>query len=479
MIRTERIVPILFMAIVVVTTFVPGYAQANSWLKAIEKETLDTVEGAILKKREYTFSDTDHYWIQQITAERNVEPYVITIPIREEHAVFRYRDPAQGTAAEPYWTTVPLRDVSTLPLTSGFIEANGQYVWLGAPTVYADMGRGTVEEQKEWVLPIELQKNAAGFILEIRLPRRAGLVSEMWALESREPLIPWGNPTVEKTWLALDVTQNAKWLYDGYSYKSPSTYEPTSPHAYWRIPENYVLRSFLYAGGSKGAYEMGYVMLKASLRQQEREGYWKTLPKSEWLNEDYGIAAGFYDTRFNTGAAELMLRGCILYQENEFCQAAQTYTTYFQNHAAIHHYVIDGVRPGWLVADYAYPGMHDGTHVSLNHQLAEINFLYSMYMQFGNPSDKDLADTMLAGVVNVGTKWITQNGDLHYAYFPDGTFGRPDYPYLTYNDLLETQRLYKALHGVEETTIARLIESKREWMKKNNVAYVSMQGESS
>lgn len=93
-----------------------------------------------------------------------------------------------------------------------------------------------------------------------------------------------------------------------------------------------------------------------------------------------------------------------------------------------------------------------------------------MYLAFGRTADKELADTMLAGVVNLGDKWILDNGDLHYAYFPDNSFGRPDYPYLTYNDLLETQQLYKELYGKEEKTIARLLESKRGWMIKNNVS---------
>lgn len=473
MIRKKQILLILFVAIVIVSFF-PGYSDANQWIKPTQKESLDTVGGSILKKMEYFFSGGDVYWMHQITAEHNERPYVLTVPIKGQHATFRYREYMEGPMKQPYWNIVRLEEINTLPLASGFIEAEGKYIWLGMPTVYADLGRGTVEEKRDMVLPIELRSTSGGFVLEIRLPKRAGYISEIWALESREPLIRWDDKTLESIWLGLDVTQNAKWLYDGYYYKSPSTYEPYAENAYWRIPENYLLRSYLYTGESKAANDMGYVMLKTSLRQQEQQGYWKSLPRSLWLSEDYGIPEGFYDTRFNTGAAEMMLRGCIQYQEGEFCEAAKSYAAFFQNHAVTNHYVIDGVRPGWLIPDYSSPGQHARTHVSLNHQLAEINYLYSMYMQFGNPTDKDLADTMLNGVVNLGSKWLLKNGDLHYAYFPNGTFGRADYPYLTYNDLLETQRLYKALHGMEEATLTRLIESKLAWMKQNNVAYVGL-----
>lgn len=455
--------------------FAPDETSADDgprpWTKPVEKETSEAIKGGTHKKQEIKFGDGGLYWIHQLTAQQNQQPYVVKIPVRGDQATFRYRAIAENK--QPYWAIVPLRDLHTLPLASGFIETEGKSIWVGAPIVYAPMGNGTINEKKDMALPITVRKSAGGYVLEASLPIRAGHVSEMWALESPEPLVVWGQEKLDSIWLNLDVTDNAKWLYDGYYYKSPSTYVPYTDTSYWRIPENYVLHSFMYTGGSKAAREMGYVMLKASLKQQDQLGYWKSLPRSEWLREDYGITEGFYDTRFNTGAASLMLQGCTQYQEAEFCESTQRYALFFQQHAVGNHYVIEGVRPGWLVADYALVGKPSDTHVSLNHQLAEINFLYRSYLQFGNPTDKDLADIMLGGVVNLGSKWIVQNGDLHYAYYPNGSFGRVDYPYLTYNDLLETQQLYSQLHGMEDATLAKLIESKLAWMKQNNVAYVS------
>lgn len=471
MIRKERLLFILITAIAICTLF-PEYSVAYQWMKPQEKETVTPLKGAIHKKMEVRFGDGDSYWMHQIQGKENEQPYIFSVPIPSTgNATFRYREYTE--ANEPYWKIINLHDAQELPLVSGFLEAPGMYMWLGMPTVYTDQGRGTIDEKRELSVPVEVNKTASGFVLQIKLPVHAGHTSEAWALQSKEPLVTWGDPALEKVWLALDVTQNAKWLYDGYYYKSPSTYEPYTPSSYWRIPENYVLQSLVYTGGSKAAHDMGYVMLKASLRQQEPAGYWKTLPRSQWLYGDYGIPEGFYDTRFNTGAADLMLQGCIQYQEEAFCESAKKYAVFFQSHAAANHYVIEGIQPGWLVADYASHNKKEiKTHVSLNHQLAEINYLYSSYLQFGNPTDKDLADLMLSAVVNLGTKWILGNGDLHYAYFPNGTFGRPDYPFLTYNDLVKTQRLYQLLYGTEEATIARLITSKLGWMEKNNVAYV-------
>jgi len=440
----------------------------------IQHDTLDVHGGSILKKREFLFEDGASYWMQQLTADVDEQPYVITIPLREEFATFRYREISQGEDKKPYWRQLNLREVKTLPVAPGFIEASGKYIWIGEPIVYKELGNGTIEAMPGMEMPIEVVQTSRGISLEIRLPKRAGYVSEIWAMESREPLVRWSEGSMEQIWLARDLTQNAKWLYNGYHYKSPSTYEPTAENAYWLIPENYVLRSFLGSDGSKAAEHMAYVMLKTSLEQQESDGHWKTLPLSQWLRDDYQIPAGFYDTRFNTGAANLMLKGCKKYDEDDFCAAARKYADFFHRHATANHYTVEGLT-GWLVADYASTQPHRDTHVSLNHQLAEINYLYSMYQAFGRPQDKDLADTMLAGVVQLGKKWILPSGDLHYAYFPDGTFARPDYPYLTYNDLLETQRLYKELYGQEEPTIAQLMTSKWDWIVRNNIPYVKVQ----
>ncbi|MCM3079093.1 hypothetical protein [Brevibacillus invocatus] len=473
---SRRILPLLALLAVLVTGLFTSDVPTNANSKMpIQKDTLDIMGGSILKKREFRFEDGDTYWMNQVSADYNDQPYVITIPLREEFATFRYREFSQGEDKKPYWNIVNLRDVTTLPVAPGFIETSGKYIWIGEPIVYKELGNGTVETFPGMELPIEVVQTSRGINLEIRLPQRAGYVSEIWAMESREPLVRWGEYSLDQVWLSLDLTQNAKWLYNGYHYKSPTTYEPTAENGYWRIPENYILRSFLFTGGSKAASNMGYVMLKTSLEQQEEDGHWKTLPLSQWLRDDYGIPDGFYDTRFNTGAANLMLKGCTLYEDQDFCESALQYADYFQRHAKANHYVIEGPRTGWLVEDYASTTPHLRTHVSLNHQLAEVNYLYSLYQKFGRPQDKELADTMLAGATNLGEKWILENGDLHYAYFPDGTFARADYPYLTYNDLLETQRLYKALYGWEEPTLARLIESKWGWIQRNNIPYVKVQ----
>ena len=44
-----------------------------------------------------------------------------------------------------------------------------------------------------------------------------------------------------------------------------------------------------------------------------------------------------------------------------------------------------------------------------------------------------------------------------------------DYPYLTYNDLLELQRLWTKRHGTANEAVSKLIVSKLAWMNKNGI----------
>ena len=462
-----RIVLALIVAVAGWSVVPQDGIQAGQWKEPVKQERQEKIGDSVLKKREFAFADGDRYWMHQVTADEEESPYVQAIPLGGKYAAFRYR--AFTEAGQPFWNVVNLSEISTLPVAPGFIEAPGKYIWIGEPVVYRELGRGTVETLPEKVLPIDVVHTPAGLELQIRLPREPGSVSEIWALESQEPIVRWGDPNLDQAWLSLDLTKNAKWLYGGYYYKSPGSYEPTAENGYWRIPENYVLASLALMDGNEAADKMAYVMLHASLQQQEPEGYWKSLPRSQWLWEDYGIDAGFYDTRFNTGAAMQMLKGCIRYGEEAFCESARRYTSFFHRYAQFHHYPVKRESPGWLVADYTGTNADAETHVSLNHQLAEINYLYHFHLHFGRAVDRELADKMLAGVANLGEKWIRDDGDLHYAYFPDGTFGLPDYPDLTYKDLLETQKLYTALYGKEEKTISQLLASKRDWMMRNNI----------
>ncbi|MGG1661491.1 hypothetical protein [Brevibacillus sp. NRS-1366] len=424
--------------------------------------------GTIVEQK-YEFPNNDLYWLKKIEAQKNSAPYVFHLRVPGKNGVFRYNEYQDNQLEKSNWKIINLNDVTYLPLSTGFIETDNKNIWISMPSVYANLGKGTIEEKFDLQKKIQVMEDEEGYVLEITLPVYQGLISEIWALESNDTLVRWDYGRMSDIWLALDLNRRGKWSYDGYYVKSPSSYLPYNTNSFWRIPENYILKSFIYTGESRIAEDMGYVMLGTALQSQEKEGYWKTLPMSTWLQKDYGIEDGYFDTRFNVGQADLFLEGCKTYKEEKFCNATQQFAHYFRNHAEKHHFDVKGSNVGWLVEDYAHPKGNHPTHVSLNHQLAEINYLYKMYRYFNDNDYKVLAEKLLYGVENIGGRWITPSGDLHYAYFPDGSFGRTDYPYLTYNDLLETQKLHREIYGTENVTLNQLIQSKKIWIQSNDI----------
>jgi hypothetical protein len=213
--------------------------------------------------------------------------------------------------------------------------------------------------------------------------------------------------------------------------------------------------------------DIGYAMTKICAPNQNEEGYWATGPKSQWLYHDYGIEHGFYDTRFSTDFAKSLLTGYLLYDDKDFLERAEKYASFLMNFAETEGYHIS---PGAiLVPDYKGVGQHTKTHVSLNHQLAELNFLFRLYMIAGDKSHYDMAWKLLSAVEYTENDWILEDNNLRYAIlYDESVIEMRDYPFLTYNDLFETRELLMRL-GEHCTAVNRLMASKKKWMGYNGV----------
>ena len=74
--------------------------------------------------------------------------------------------------------------------------------------------------------------------------------------------------------------------------------------------------------------------------------------KSGWLATDFNIAAGFYDTRFNTDFGCNLIDAYKRYNNTQFLMAACKYAEFFLEHAEKNSYVT--TNGGLLVEDYGY-----------------------------------------------------------------------------------------------------------------------------
>lgn len=245
---------------------------------------------------------------------------------------------------------------------------------------------------------------------------------------------------------------------DGYYYKTPSDYVPTGDEWYYRLPAAYIASKLARTGGSTHAYQMAVAMLDLQREHYNELGYIPTLPMSRWLSSDYDVASGFYDTRFNTDVAHAYLELGRTLGIQEYVDVAMNYAAFLVTHAGTRS--TETANGGVLVDDYSHPNGTERTHSSLNHQLAEALFLYETDVT----AAKAMADRMLQGITDTAEQWIKEDGNLHYAYYPDGTYGGADYPFLTYNDLLALNR-----HLGGNEALERLMATKKAWMDKNGI----------
>lgn len=346
-------------------------------------------------------------------------------------------------------------------------ESGGEYL-IYTPKVYQSLGNGTLQHHPEIAGSIQMSVNAAGYRIQVlsdQIPR--GCTAEYTIVQSEEELFDWAGGKIQNFWKGYTMDGDGKWCYDGYYFPSPDSYVPTGENCYYRLPAAYLCKSFAYgATYYRVSEDLAVATLDVMRQQQNDEGFFPTLPKSQWLSGTYRIGPGFYDTRFNTDLTEVFYKMSEWIRCDEFDSAMNRYYDFFLSFAKANH--AETASGGWLVRDYYHPEGSKRTHTSLNHQLAEILSLYHAAGYLDRSDLGALADRMLLAIEDTAANWIREDCNLHYAVYPDGSYGGTDYPYLTYNDLYYL-RQYLTEQGRESAALQKLMDAKLKWMKASGV----------
>jgi hypothetical protein len=432
---------------------------------SVNPEVTDTFEekGAYIQsKRSINFTNGDYFNILRYEFnDGNTAAVEQSIDIPGSTIEIRYVD-ANG---DWYMSTNPQNTAKT----TMYIDTDKCSLAIGVPAVYKDSYlNNTLEVIPEQESGITIEKTAEGYSLKYSYPGQPDTVGEIWYLYSSGKLADWNNADHFKI-LNQDMSKTARISYDGYYYTIPYNYEPYSENMLYRHPADYIGTALVKYGDFPAANELAYAFISICAKNQNTQGFWATGPKSEWLSTDFNIGAGFYDTRFNTDFAGSLIEAYKRYGNEDFLTAAVKYGEYFKQHAQNHSYITR--EAGILVEDYGtVTGTQSRTHVSLNHQLAELNFLYQLYDVTGEESYRQLADKMLKGIEDTQDQWVLADNNLNYALHYTGTYNTmKDYPYLTYNDLYTTKKLLNNYFNRSSATIDYLMACKLEWMQANNV----------
>ena len=415
----------------------------------------------VLKQRNIKFENGDIFYQHRYSFKKNAEDALVTgLSIPGSKIEIRYID----ENSKWYMSS----NIENTAYETLFIDTDKVSLIIGVPAVYMnDTTANTLVRVPEQEKKVVITKESGGYRLTYEFPRNKNVIGEIWVLRSNYKLADWSNA---KTFDALshDLGKDRRLCWDGYYFPIPHNYKPNAPNMMYRHPSNYAGASFVKNGTFLATKDLGYIMTKICMKNRNAQGYWQTGPQSEWLMSDFNIDAGFYDTRFNTDFAENLLNAYKLYNDEEFLDALVRYGEFFKSHANEHNYITQ--NGGILVEDYGHTKAHTKTHVSLNHQLAEINLLYKMYDLTKHQPYLELADKMLLAIEDTKDQWVLPSNNLNYALHYTGTYNTMiDYPCLTYNDLYTTRHLLRTYFNRNSDTIQYLMDCKLDWMKKNNV----------
>ncbi len=361
-----------------------------------------------------------------------------------------------------------------LSLAAGIYQAScmfldtdsGNYV-IYMPKAYEDIENGSVRYIPGYDGRLFVRETGdGGFRVDVTAQGYGGTHSDFFLSRTDGPVLNWDNKNNRGFWKTYANDGDGRMLYGNYYFISEATYVPTGADVYSNCPACYLGKSFVHGASYYPAMRgLAVFILDTMMQAQNAEGFWPSLSLSLWLQQDYGIGADYYDTRFNSDLAEVFLAAYESMGGEEFKDALGRYMDFYLELAAE-----QGWSPGegLFVPDYYKPGMTK-PHTALNHQLAEMSVLYKCGRLLDRPELTELADSMLAAVECTADGWIMPDGDLEYGIFPDGHFGLEDYPYLTYNDLSDMQALLESMGRGRSAGLQKLMDSKKLWMDRNGV----------
>ncbi|MGE5543385.1 MAG: hypothetical protein ACM3UW_00285 [Bacillota bacterium] len=353
---------------------------------------------------------------------------------------------------------------SGLPPGITYLDGKANSLVFGPVDQFHDMGHGVYRETESFAILVRRSHGESEF--RFPLSDTQGGIIRFWGIISNEKLVDWENETDVSSIQIADLNQIRKFWLDGVYDLVPFSYKPTHPHGFWRCPAQHVGRSFL-TKTSPFTDAIAISSMYSAINCQNETGYWATRPQSNWLAEEYGFGHDFYDTRFNTDAALYLLEAYQNYKEDKALAAASRYADFLCGFARESAY--RSKNGGYLIPDYQDSSGEHQTHSSLNHLLAEMNFLYEMHLTTGKEEYKKTANLILLAIKDTCNEWIKESGELWYARLPNGNYGFKDYPTLTLNDLRQSQKIITKISGHPDPDLARLIISKESYNRANGI----------
>lgn len=325
---------------------------------------------------------------------------------------------------------------------------------------YFDMG---MYIRNEHVIPIKIKDNGGSYEITHEYPATKGARNEMWVMSSTKPLFDFTKKEQIWHYSRYDLCEKSAILIDGYYYEYPE--QKKFKGVFFKSPSPYLAKSFVLTGNTPLTIVLGKSLVDLAMGNINEHGYFPVFHKSEWLKKDYDISPPYFDNRWNSDLAWLLLETYNRYGEKKYLDTFMRQYSFFKNYVDTHSVITR--NGGYLNYDYGDEKLNPKNHVALNHQISVIFMFYKAYELLDLAEAKQYGDKLMKGLESIGKKWIKPDGSYHYAYMINGNLGMEDYPTLTYNDIFVLQNLYIRNNMSRSQFLDSLMKPKKVWMDKN------------
>jgi hypothetical protein len=352
-----------------------------------------------------------------------------------------------------------------------YVDSSSLYYRIGSASVYHPLGYTVLQETKQAEKPVSIVQHNAVITYSIPLASSQTTLSETWGVLSASPLINWGQEDAAVQAMNIGFDNNKMLSLDGAYSPDESTYEPYQPGSFYRNPANGEgLHSLPFLNTSEYGTifnDIATHLAYCAVKTQNADGFWPTYPRSNWLYSEYKTGYTYMDNRRNADNATFLLRFLKNKSDNAVAHALTKWDTYQKNYM-----LKTGLKigSGLLIPDYVGGANASFSHTALNHQAANMNYLYERYLQTNDQDKKYLADLLLTGIGETSSRWVKPDHDLYYALRRNlQPHPNPDYYQLTRDDLENSQSLLLLINGVPSDKIQYLIEEKNTWIAAHPV----------
>lgn len=320
---------------------------------------------------------------------------------------------------------------------------------------------------------ITLDKNT----LTMKMPVAAENISEYWMVLSPNQLVNPLDQTEMTLLKRMDFDQKRQWSNLGNLEPVPSNYDGAVPNLFWSNYGYHIGNKLLLQGTSPFSRVYAVVAAQQLLSRYPESGFFLTPFSVDWLKINYGLETDFYDTRFNSDAAQFMANLASKYDLKEAKTGLNRHIAFYKGYVTKNSFLYE--KNGfthYLPMDYGNftTTQADGqtthvykqavNHASFNHVLAQATLLLHHYQLTGDETSKQLANDLIGNLSVLSRDWVKPNGDMWYAYHPTSGFILQDYIDVTLNDLYQCQTDYKRVNGQANAFLDEMIMVKEAYV---------------